>query len=293
MGDILVTGSNGFIGKNILEVLTKEHHIIGIGRREESRNICDQYIRWDLGHEAVPDMIKSEKIDYIIHAAARLDKDDMSDGLVYTNCVGTFNIVKFAKEFKVKGIIYLSSLPVIGYSHSVPINEMAKIQPPTMYHATKASGELIVNQATHFGVKVAILRIPSPVGPGMPVNTIVPVFVQRALRGENIVLQGEGKRKQNYLDVRDIGSAVKRIIEIGGIDGIFNIGAKNILSNKELADLCVDCLNSKSRITLSGTEDPFEEVDWTTDDSKLRNLIGDYQKYTMASSIIDIASKLE
>lgn len=289
MNRILVTGSNGYVGRNIVDILAQKNFIIGTGRQKDAQGNCEKYIKWDLNYDEIPESLRSEKIDCIVHAAASLDKNELSEELIYTNCLGTFKIVKLAKECGVKFLIYISGLPVVGNFHDVPIVENVPVVPTSMYHATKAAGELIISQAMNFGIKVTSLRVPSPIGPGMPKNTIVPVFIQRALRGEIIVLQGRGTRKQNYIDVRDLGEAIDRIVEEEGINGIFNVGAMNIISNKELASLCIDCLKSNSSVAFSGKVDCLDDIDWTTDDSKLRTAIGEYQTYTMTQSIRDIA----
>ncbi len=292
MSRILVTGANGFVGRNIVNALSGGHFVIGSGRQTQSQSNCEEYVKWDLHKDDIPNNIAERGIDCIVHAAASLTNNDLSEELVYTNCVGTYRVVKLAKECDAKCIIYISSLPIIGNCHTLPITENAALAPQTMYHATKAAGELIANQATDFGIKVASLRVPSPIGLEMPKNTIVPTFIRRALSGEDIILQGRGTRRQNYIDVRDIGEAVRRLIEREGIDGVFNIGSKNIISNKELAYLCVDCLNSKANITFSGNSDALDDIDWTTDDSKLKGKIGDYQTHSMKDSIIDIAGNM-
>jgi nucleoside-diphosphate-sugar epimerase len=180
----------------------------------------------------------------------------------------------------------------VGNDHIVHIKESSRLEHPSLYHATKAAGEMIMNQANQFGIRVVSLRLPSPVGPKMPQNTILPVFINKALKNENITIYGKGTRKQNYIDVRDIAEAVKRIISAPNVNGIFNIGAKNIISNLDLAKLCVELLDSKSKIIFAENEDPNDNIDWTTDDSKLRNVIGEYQSTSIEKTIIDIANEL-
>lgn len=313
MANILVTGSNGFIGRNVVAALRAGNIgnasntsntadvIYGCGRSAFSNSECDEYFMWNLARDEPPSDMKQLKFNIIIHAAASLAKDNLSDSLISSNCYGTFNILKLATNVKNIDtsiiIIYISSLPIIGDKHLIPINENIELNPPTMYHATKAAGELIISQAVHFGIRAISLRVPSPIGPGMPINTIVPIFIKRALSNEPIMLQGKGTRKQNYLDVRDLAEAVKRLVsmppdwknEENNVNSVFNIGAKNIISNLGLAKTCIDILKSKSEILYSGIDDPNDNVDWTTDDSRLRTLIGEYQSHDIAESILDIA----
>lgn len=292
MMNILITGSNGFIAKYVLEYLSKDYRVYGCGIKEEPNNQCDRYIKWDLSRDEEPKELQKIELDYIIHMAASLDMTGLSEQLINVNCFGSFNVLRIAVKHKVKRIIYFSSLPVVGNEHTVPIKEAAVFNPPTLYHATKAAGELIISQAQKYGISVVSLRVPSPIGPYMRTNTIVPVFIQRAMNGEQIIIQGKGTREQNYVDVRDISEAVKRIIAVSEMDGVYNLGSKNVISNFKLAQKCIEVLKSNSTISYSDKEDPNDSIKWVTDDFKLRTKIGDYQRYSMEDSIKDIADSM-
>ena len=122
----------------------------------------------------------------------------------------------------------------------------------------------------------------------MPQTTILPVFINNALAGHDIYVYGQGTRKQNYLDVRDLTTVVDKLLHQKNTLGVFNVGSKNIISNIDLAKLCIKILKSKSRI-IHTQEDTFDEIDWTTSDKRLRTWIGDYQNTSLEQSIFDIA----
>ena len=292
MKKILVTGAKGFLGRNIVKNLKDDNDVTGCGRTMPEDTDIYRYVHWNICDGYEPVKLLGEDFDVIIHAAASLDKNNLSEELIKTNIEGTFNVMRFAIEHSVKTVIYISGLPIIGDTHQVPITENIAINPGTLYHATKAAGESIINQCRHYGIRVVVLRVPSPIGPDMPNNTIVPILIQHALKGEDIQIWGKGTRKQNYLDIRDCANAIKLILENELVDGVYNIGAKNIVSNYELATTIIKLLKSNSRITLSG-EDSSDLVDWTTDDSKLRKLIGEYQQFSISQSISDIANEMK
>ena len=293
MSEILLTGSNGYISRFVLDSIIDKHYVYGCDIGEIDNSQCNRYFVWDLSKSSEPEEMCRLNIDCIIHVAASLDMNNLSEHLIPVNCFGTFNILKLAVCHNVKSIIYFSSLPVVGNEHQIPITESEYFCPPSLYHASKAAGELIIGQARTYGIKVVIIRIPSPIGPGMRPNTILPVFINKALKDERIIIQGKGSRKQNYLDVRDLGEAICRIISCTEMDGIYNIGSKNIISNYDLAKECINVLKSNSVIEYSGKEDPYDSVDWTTSDKKLRDVIGEYQKYDLKKSIRDLADKMK
>ncbi len=292
--NVFVTGANGFVGHWIVNVLKRKYYIIGSGTKRTATydESLDEYIPWDLGHEPVPEILSEQKIDIIVHCAASKDMNDQSESLIYANCMGTYRIFQLAVTCRCKKIIFISGLPVIGIPMDGIIDDSGEMNPQSVYHATKAAGELIMNQAGRYGTEVINLRVPSPVGPDMPVKSIVPIFIKKALDGEELTIVGKGTRKQNYLDVRDLGYAVEQLLEQHGIDGTFNIGAGKTISNIELARLCVELTGSKSSIRFTDREDPADGQDWSIDDKRLRDIIGFYQNHSIEESILDIARQL-
>ena len=112
---ILITGCNGFIGKNLTDAFKKEHDIIGLGRAEISRADVREYISCDIAdRQRLSECIQkySGSIDIVIHAAAEISDD--VEKLYNTNCLGTQNIADFAKTAGVSCFVYISSVPVIG-----------------------------------------------------------------------------------------------------------------------------------------------------------------------------------
>lgn len=291
--NILVTGSNGFIGRNIVKELMKNDCVIGCGRKENSLIDINGYVRWDMASETCPDELHDRKFDIIVHAAASLDKDDKKEELIATNCLGTHRVYALAARKHVKKVIYLSSLPVVGVPFPTPITEESAIKPITMYHAAKAAGELILAQLEKEGIDVFNLRIPSPIGPGMPSGTIVPVFLEQAIRGKKLTLLGRGTRRQNYIDVRDIAFAVRRIIRDEVPGGTYNLASDETISNYEIANMCLNVADSKSRICFSAEADPCDNWAWDADISKLKAAIGNFTNHAVRDSLRDIANDIK
>ena len=82
-------------------------------------------------------------------------------------------------------LILISGIPVIGIPNNV-ITELTAVNPRTVYHVTKVFQELLLNQLNlkNSTINVINLRIPSPIGPGQPVTSIVPVFLNQALKND-------------------------------------------------------------------------------------------------------------
>lgn len=285
---ILMTGTNGFVGGILTKELKKKYEVIGIGRSDVPKSIVDRYYKWDISSEICPFINEIMDIDVIVHAAACISVDNLDANLITVNCVGTYNIFRLALEIKPKQVFYISSLPIIGIPRDMAIDENTSDNPLTMYHATKLAGENIIMQLDKYDITAISLRIPSPIAPSMPVKSILPLFIKKALTGENIVLNGKGTRKQNYLDVREIAKLIAENVGVEVPSGVYCLGAEETISNYELAELIIHESGSTSKILFSGKEDFSDGIDWFVDFSKATRLLGFQPIISIQKSVCDI-----
>lgn len=293
---IVVTGSNGYVGSNIVEKLKSSNQIIGIGLSEKSIHDDINYIQSDLSlnFEYLRLAEHIGNCDVMIHTSANLSKDSYSKELIDVNCFGSLNITELCKLIKPKLLVNISSIPIIGKPNELPIKENHSNNPQTLYHLTKLFAEKAISFVSNEGINFINLRIPSPVGMNMKVNSILPIFVTKAMQNEPIVLSGNGGRRQNYIDVRDIADCIQTIISRNlNVSGLFNIGSYNTISNLELASLCIHLLNSKSTIEYNGKPDPEEELNWNIDSTKLITTFNYENKYSIEKSILSVRDYLE
>lgn len=292
--NILITGSNGFIGRNVCEWLKKQDvNIIGLGRNKISKAQVNKYISCNLQIDDIGNAIDDMQImpiDAVIHLASDMRREPYEKEVLASNCIGTQRLIEFCEIRNIPVFIQLSSLPVIGKPIQHPIKEEHPLAPPTVYHITKCTQELLANYAwyTHH-LRTISFRISAPVGIGMNSKTIFPIFVKNALENKDIIIYGKGRRKQTYIHVSDIASAIYKGIK-SNTQGVFNLASNNLYSNYELANECIKVIGSSSRIKYSGDGDPYDDYIWDVSLEKIKNEIGYEPKVSMEKMILELCN---
>jgi nucleoside-diphosphate-sugar epimerase len=288
---ILVTGASGLIGSEVVRRLSDEGHgVLGLSHRSPLDDLpLLGGLNLDLGAEGAADAIArfAGHCDAFVHAAASLEMDRLSTEIVRVNCAGTQQALAAARSSEAEQFVFISSIGVIGRPPAEPITEEHPPAPRTAYHATKLFGEHLVRLATDDGQLGTTLRVTAPVGARMDPRRILSAFVRRAATGEGLEVMGAGTRRQNYVDVRDVASAVDRALQQRA-GGTFNVAGRESVSNAELAERCVRVLQSKSAIVNRG-EDPLDGEEWLVSTERSRRVLDWEAEHSLENSIVSIA----
>lgn len=174
MNKILITGSSGFIGSNLLPFyFNKGAHVINLDKSKPKNNKYSE--NWKKINILDYNLLKSEitafQPDYVIHMAARTDLNGKNMNDYDSNTVGTQNLIKILNQTpSVKRVIFTSSMLVCkpGY---IP-NHQTDYAPSTIYGESKVLMEKIIRETTH-NYEWAIVRPTSIWGPwfGVPYRT--------------------------------------------------------------------------------------------------------------------------
>lgn len=292
---VLVTGATGQVGRAVSWTLAEQgHDAVSLSRGTSGPSGAAEHVAVDVGAPDSSERVAAAtaRCDAIVHAAAAIDGDPHSPAVALTNCLGTQQLLRLAERWEVEGFVYMSSVPVIGRPRLLPIDEDHPVDPPTAYHASKLYGEQLCELARRRGVRTAALRLTSPVGPGTPSERILGAFVRRALSGEPLEVLGEGTRRQDYVDVRDVAVAVGAALSLGA-EGCFNVARGESVSNLELADACVRVVGSDAPVVTGSRPDPEEGARWDVSIARAATTLGYSPRYTIEDSIAAAADGLE
>lgn len=215
---ILVTGALGFIGRSLLEALIEQNceavlYGIDIKPFPSNANALKQNIHYEQldirNKELVQSYVRKHKFDGIVHLAAVSRVEDAENdkkNCIDTNYNGTKYIATAAAENKNTWFIFGSSREVYGEQNIFPVSENAELFPLNIYGFYKLEGERIVKASFE---KYCVLRFSNVYGNTYDIpKRVVPKFVQTALQGGELTLEGGSQ----IIDFTFIDDTIKSII---------------------------------------------------------------------------------
>lgn len=233
---ILITGGAGFIASHIANAyLDRGHEVVIVdnlktGRRE---NIDQRamFYEVDIRHQAMNDIVDREKPDLINHHAAQMDvrasvADPKYDADV--NLLGFLNLMQLAVRHRVKKVIFASTGGAIyGEQDYFPADENHPCRPLSPYGITKFATEKYLYFYQHaYNLPYVVLRYANVYGPRQNPHGeagVVAIFAQRLLRGDEAVINGDGKQTRDFVFISDVVQANVNALGFDQSD-IFNIG---------------------------------------------------------------------
>jgi nucleoside-diphosphate-sugar epimerase len=167
---IIVTGSQGFLGRHVAAHLGRVgHEIVGIDKSPPTGRAGFEQISADLRHFATAIELVRDA-DAVVHLAAIPRPTGHSASDVFdVNVATTFNVVEAARLARVPRLVYASSFSVLGYPFgqpfnppdALPVDENSPIHAQDVYGLSKWLGEEIVEAAVRQGGLSAVsLRMP-------------------------------------------------------------------------------------------------------------------------------------
>ena len=245
---ILVTGSAGFIGYHLTDLLInkglnvigldcineyydvnlkldrlKNHGIIAseliINKIKGSTSFNNySFVKADISDtEFVMDFMKKNKIDHVVHLAAQAGvrySIENPKKYVDSNLVGFYSILESCRKNNIKHLIYASTSSVYGLNSKMPLSEDQSTQHPvSFYAATKKANEMMAHSYSHlYELPTTGLRFFTVYGPWGRPDMALFLFTKAMLNGERIKLFNYGDMVRDFTYVDDIVNSIFRLI---------------------------------------------------------------------------------
>ena len=265
LANIFITGGAGFIGSEFVRqvyenksidkifILDNLTYAADLNRIEfELKNSKVVFLEEDINNANI---FKSElnSCAYLIHFAAETHVDrSISDGspFIETNVKGTHALLEAAKINPELRILIVSTDEVYGSISNGEASESAILNPSSVYSASKAAADLIALAAiSTFKQKIIITRCCNNYGLFQNSEKLIPNMISSIINGNDINLYGDGQNIREWIHVKDHVSALWKVLTLGRIGEIYNIGTGQRYTNLVIAKFVLEHLSlPESRI---------------------------------------------
>ena len=239
--NILITGSAGFIGANLMlrllkenenctfigldnmnayyDVSIKEYRLKQIAAAAEKSGNTYKFIKGDLTDKALINQIFEDyKPDIVVNLAAQAGvrySIENPDAYINSNIIGFYNILEACRHYPVEHLVYASSSSVYGGNKKVPfsVDDMVD-NPVSLYAATKKSNELLAHAYSKlYNIPSTGLRFFTVYGPAGRPDMAYFGFTNKLVKGETIKIFNYGNCRRDFTYVDDIVEGVVRVMQ--------------------------------------------------------------------------------
>lgn len=307
MATFLITGGAGFIGGNYLHEMVKRYPndrfvcidaltyagnmetLEPILKNENFRfvheNICNR--------EKVEGLFEEERFDYVVNFAAEthVDRSIVDPGVfLKTNILGTQVLMDACRKYPVKRYHQVSTDEVYGdlplERKDLLFRETMPLKASSPYSASKAGADLLVlSYYRTFGLPVSISRCSNNYVPYQFPEKMIPLMIEKALRGEQLPVYGKGENVRDWLHVKDHCTAIDLIVRNGREGEIYNIGGHNEKTNLEVVKTILKALGRDESLISFVSDRPGHDLRYAIDPSKIERELGWKPEYRFETGI--------
>lgn len=270
---ILVTGGAGFIGSNfVLDWLaTGGESLVNLDKLTYAGNLANLasikgddrhiFVQGDIGDTA---LVSRLLVEYqpraVINFAAEshVDRSILGPGdFIQTNVVGTFGLLEAMRAYwgalpeterASFRFLHVSTDEVYGsLEQSAPaFTETHRYEPNSPYSASKAASDHLVRAYHHtYGLPVLTTNCSNNYGPYHFPEKLIPLCIHNALAGKPLPIYGDGRQIRDWLYVKDHCSAIRRVLEVGRVGEVYNVGGWNEMTNLDVVNILCHILDAE------------------------------------------------
>ncbi len=276
---VLVTGANGFVGRNLIYQLSQESdiRIIATDIQEtlvplngRNQKVVD-YLSGDLANKQFIRVLSNlSQFDAIIHLAAILSQAE--DGATYlsvmeSNINATMLLLEIARQHKSRFVF--PSTALIYENAQSPFKESYPSHPEAFYPLSKHLCEELINfYHRKYGVNYAILRAGVLYGPGQRGTMFIPSIID-ALVNKREFPMTKGEQIRDFVFIEDFIHLLRQTLDHQAVCGVFNAGSGDGIAMCRVAEIVEQLTGTKGLVRIGALPYRQNEVfDYRLDISK-------------------------
>ena len=242
MKKILITGSNGFLGRLAKEYFIKNYELVLV---DISSSTDANFYKVDIGNFAdIDNVISKEKPNIIFHFASEIFDTHNKKKIYKTNVEGSNNIKKSAIKNNVENLIFTSTFSLYEKNYNYLINESEPISCKNYYGITKSEVEHILLDSNS-ELNISIFRCPIIVDKSRAHR--LGVLFEFLKDNCTLWILGDGSNKLQFVSALDLFIAIEKSLKLKG-KNLYNIGCEKVETMKETFEYLINKTGSKSKI---------------------------------------------
>jgi nucleoside-diphosphate-sugar epimerase len=296
-GSVVVTGAAGFIGRWVVkELLDRGYNVRGLddlsngSRRNVSAFASSERFELEVGDVSDPDSVSEvldNDTDACIHLAAEIDVHESLENPqahFETNVIGSYNVLEACRRTETRlGVVGTCMVYDVADSDD-GIDETHPVNPASPYAGTKLAAENLAESYYHgYDLPITLLRPFNTYGPYQEAG-VVPIFVDRDLRGEPLKIFGDGTQTRDLLYVTDCARfIVDATFADEAIGEVLNAGTGVDVSINELAELIASDGTEITHVEHHHPQSEIEEL--RCDPTKASEVLGWEPKVSLENGV--------
>lgn len=261
MKKVLITGSGGFIGSHLTELLVKKGYDVRCLVTYNSRNNwgwlehIDRKVLQNI--EVIAGDIRDQDtcfaavngVDSIFHLAALIAipySFTAPNSYISTNVIGTLNILQAAKRYQTSKVICTSTSETYGTAQFVPISEKHPMNAQSPYAASKVAADQLCLSFYHsFALPVTVLRPFNTYGPRQSARAVIPTIISQVASGKHELKLGSVSPTRDFTFVSDTAMGFMLAMQAQGNCGkVMNIGSNFEISIADTVKAIAEVMNA-------------------------------------------------
>lgn len=256
---VLITGGAGFIGSHLAEHFQGRAEVrildnLRSGHRENLDGLKVEFIEGDICDRATVKRAMRD-VDYVFHLAAMISVPESMFKPIECaeiNVKGLLIVLEEAAAAGVKKLCFSTSAAIYGDNPVMPKHEGMLPEPKSPYAITKLDGEYYCGMFTATGkLQTACLRYFNVFGPRQDPKSAyaaaVPIFISKAVSGEDICIYGDGEQTRDFIYVKDIVAANVHMAT-GEYTGVYNVAYGGKITINDLVNKIKTLTGSQSNV---------------------------------------------
>lgn len=249
--NVLITGSEGFIGSHLTERLVElGANVTALVQYNSFNNwgwidTFDKNIKESIKvvtgdireFDNMKRIIKGQEVVFHLAALIAIPYSYLSPmAYVRTNVEGTTNVLEACRDYDIEKIIHTSTSETYGSALYVPIDEKHPLQGQSPYSASKIGADKIAESfQKSFNMPIATIRPFNTYGPRQSARAVIPTIISQMLSGKNEIKLGSLVPTRDFNYVKDTAEAFVKIAQSDKTIGeVVNLGSNFEISIGDL-----------------------------------------------------------